>query len=165
MQSIEPNELAPMVQKAIDIACQVHARKADRYGRPFLGHVIGVARFLEGEVALTCGLLHDLMEDDPSWTPDRLRAEGFSEEVIKVLDRLTRRSGENYTSYIRRIEDDKLSCYIKIYDLLDNLDDRRLVQRHVKKYKAALKLLLKRLRNLDMSLYLKIFATPCLVQY
>jgi hypothetical protein len=47
-------------------------------------------------------VLHDLVEDCPGWTFDRLHGEGFSEEVISALCSVTKRDGENYEDFVRR---------------------------------------------------------------
>ncbi|GHT00200.1 hypothetical protein AGMMS50276_25410 [Synergistales bacterium] len=149
------DELNPIVSKALLIAVKVHGNKADRYGRPFIAHVITVGRFLEGEIAQAAGILHDVMEEDPSWDLNRFREKGFPDKLLKILDDLTKRDNEFYTHYIKRIGEDAISCYVKAHDILDNLDPRRMIQQHARKYRAALQVVLKCLRKTDMALYVK----------
>ena len=40
-------------------------------------------------------VLHDVCEDCPGWTIDRLRDEGFSDKIIAALDAVTKREGED----------------------------------------------------------------------
>ena len=40
-------------------------------------------------------VLHDVCEDCPGWTFDRLRDEGFSDKIIAALDAVTNREGED----------------------------------------------------------------------
>ena len=47
-------------------------------------------------------VLHDVCEDCPGWTFDRLRDEGFSDEIIAALDAVTKREGEDYEDFARR---------------------------------------------------------------
>jgi hypothetical protein len=46
-------------------------------------------------------VLHDVCEDCPGWTFDRLRDEGFSDEAIAALDAVTKREGEDYEDFAR----------------------------------------------------------------
>lgn len=72
-----------------------------------------------------CGLLHDLIEDT-DWTFQDLKKEGFSDEIIKALDCLTKRKDENYTDFIERISKNPLAIKVKINDLEDNMNITRL---------------------------------------
>ncbi len=49
----------------------------------------------ENEIERICAVLHDVVEDSDITFND-LRSEGFSEEVIDVLDCLTKRDSESY---------------------------------------------------------------------
>jgi hypothetical protein len=44
-------------------------------------------------------VLHDVCEDCPGWTFDRLRGEGFSDHIITALDAVTKREGEDYEDF------------------------------------------------------------------
>jgi hypothetical protein len=46
--------------------------------------------------------LHDVCEDCPGWTFDRLRREGFSRRIIDALQSVTKRDGEGYEDFVRR---------------------------------------------------------------
>ena len=49
-------------------------------------------------------MLHDVVEDGPDWTFDRLRTEGFGDEVLNALTGLTKRpeEEEDYMAFVRR---------------------------------------------------------------
>ncbi len=66
-----------------------------------------------------------MVEDSP-WTLDVLRAEGFSEEVVAAVDGLTRREGETYDDFIARGVSNLLARRVKLADIEDNMDLRRL---------------------------------------
>ena len=55
-----------------------------------------------------------------------LRARGFSDEVVTAIDCLTRRNGELYEAFIERAASDAIARCVKLADVEDNLDVRRL---------------------------------------
>ncbi len=72
------------------------------------------------------GVLHDVCEDCGVSIAD-LRARGYPERVLAALDALTRREGEDYlTTYIDRVKANTLARKVKLADLADNMDVRRL---------------------------------------
>ena len=48
------------------------------------------------------GVLHDVVEDCPGWTFERLEAEGFSASVIEALRLVTKIKGEDYEDFVKR---------------------------------------------------------------
>ena len=74
-------------------------------------------------------MLHDVVEDSQPpqrWGFDELRREGFSESVLAALDWVTRREGETCEDVIRRSLTHPVVRRVKLADLKDNLDIRRL---------------------------------------
>lgn len=88
------------------------------------------------------GVLHDVVEDT-DWTFERLEAEGFAPEVIAALRCVTKTSeNENYDDFIERVKKNALAAAVKINDLTDNMDIRRLPylsDKDVKRLKKYLK--------------------------
>jgi (p)ppGpp synthase/HD superfamily hydrolase len=70
-------------------------------------------------------VLHDVLEDSPI-TPDQLRDEGFSKEVVAALECLTRREGETYEVFIERAKGNPLARRVKLADIVDNMNIRRI---------------------------------------
>ena len=131
-----------MLNKAIEIANRTHAGQHDKAGEPYILHPLRVMLGLETELERICGVLHDVVEDsDISF--EYLLGEGFSEEVIDVLDHITKRDGESYDDFIGRIIDNKIACKVKLADLHDNMDITRIKNprpediERIKKYKRA----------------------------
>jgi hypothetical protein len=95
----------------------------------------------------TAALLDDVVEDSP-WTFDALRAEGFSEEVVAAVDGLTRREGETYDDFIARGATNPLARRVKLADIEDNMDLRRLEEigekdlERLQRYQRARKVIL-----------------------
>ena len=115
----------PTLEDAILLAAQAHRGQVDKVGRPYLLHVLRVMLRLDGEQAQIVGVLHDLVED-ASYTFADLRAMGYGEEVVQALDCLTRRSTESYKEFIARASANPLARRVKLADLEDNMDIRRL---------------------------------------
>jgi len=98
-------------------------------------HSLRVARCFDPEREPECfvaGLLHDVVEDRIC-TPERICQHMVSvlgvdrDRVVAVMDivgALTRRDGEGYMGYIRRLGDNYLAVRVKIADINDNLYGR-----------------------------------------
>lgn len=77
---------------------------------------------MEGDEAKIVGLLHDVVEDGPSWSLDRLRLEGFSELIVGAVDAFTHRTGETYFASINRARANPIARIVKLAYLADNSD-------------------------------------------
>ena len=92
-------------------------------------------------------VLHDVVEDCPGWTFDRLRDEGFSDEIIAALDAVTKREGEDYEDFARRAAANPIGRNVKPADLSDNCDLSRIAEptetdyRRIEKYQRAIELI------------------------
>ena len=114
------------LDRAIKIAMEAHKNQKDKYGAPYLGHVSRVMNAGKTDDERIVGVLHDLIEDTP-WTFDDLKKEGFSAHVIEAIRCLTKKSeDENYESFVDRIKINSLAIRVKLNDLTDNMDIRRL---------------------------------------
>ena len=90
---------------AVVLAARVYGASRDRSGGLFLAHGINVAQALGRAAtsgAMSAAVLHDMLEDT-EWTIDDLARSGVDPFECEVIDVLTRRSGETYTDYVRRI--------------------------------------------------------------
>ncbi len=114
-----------MLEKAIEIAKIAHANQIDKAEKPYIHHLIRVMDSGKTEVEKICGVLHDLIEDT-DWTFDDLKNEGFSDEIITIIDCVTKRENEDYSSFIERVKQNPIAVKIKINDLKDNMDITRL---------------------------------------
>lgn len=92
-------------------------------------------------------VLHDVVEDT-AITLDDLRTRGFPRAVVAAVDALSRRPDEPYLDFVRRAARNAVARPVKLADLRDNLDPRRLAritparrQRLVRKYTDALRVL------------------------
>ena len=76
---------------------------------------------------MMAAVLHDVVEDT-EWTLERLREAGFSDEVLEAVDCLTHREGESYQQFVERVRTNPIARQIKIADLEDNMNVRRINQ-------------------------------------
>ena len=114
------------LEEAIELALSTHKGQTQRNGDPYILHPLYVMQQVKGKVAKTAAVLHDVVEDSPL-TLDDLRAEGFSEDVVRLVDAMSRRVGEGYDEYIQRLAFTPAAIPIKLADLRHNMDALRLV--------------------------------------
>ena len=130
------------LERAITIATEAHKGQFDKSGKDYIGHHLRVMEMGKTEEEKIVGVLHDVIEDT-EWTFDKLAEEGFSQEVISALRCVTKLSeNENYDDFIDRVKKNPLAVAVKINDLTDNMDIRRLPylsDKDVKRLKKYLK--------------------------
>jgi (p)ppGpp synthase/HD superfamily hydrolase len=130
------------LERAIEIATQAHKGQLDKAGNEYIGHPLRVMEMGKTLQEKIVGVLHDVVEDT-DWTFEALEAEGFTEEIIAALKCVTKTSeNENYDDFIERVKKNPLAVAVKINDLTDNMDIRRLPylsDKDVKRLKKYLK--------------------------
>lgn len=115
----------PTLDDAMLLAIEAHRHQRDKAGQPYTLHLLRVMLRLHTEIERITAVLHDLVEDTP-YTLNDLRALGYPPEVIAALDCLSKREGETYEDFIGRIEPNPLARRVKLADLEDNMDLRRI---------------------------------------
>lgn len=115
------------LDKAIHIAAQAHAGQKDQNGKPYILHPIRLMLNVDSDEEKVVAILHDVVEYS-EWTLDGLREEGFSDEIITAVDCITRRDNEPYMNYIERLRSNRIARKVKLADLEDNMDLRRIDQ-------------------------------------
>ena len=135
------------LERAIAIAHEAHRGQSDKAGRPYIEHPLRVMAAGESIDEKIVGILHDVVEDS-NLTIDDLIAEGFAPNIIEALRCITKQSeSEPYDHFIARIKGNPLATAVKLNDLTDNMDIRRLPYlsdkdvKRLKKYLKAYKLL------------------------
>ncbi len=114
------------LERAIAIAVEAHAGQSDKGGAPYVLHPLRVMLTVSTDEERIAAVLHDVVEDCPAWSLDRLRSEGFSDAVVGALDALTRRGGESYEAFVARAGKNPIARRVKLADLADNSDVSRL---------------------------------------
>ena len=134
------------LERAIALAAIAHEGQIDKAGAPYILHVLRVMLRLTTLEERMAAALHDVVEDC-GWTLDRLRAEGFPEEVISGIDAVTRRDSESYEEFVLRAKAHPIGRRVKMADLEDNSDVTRLSeiterdQARLDKYRRAIDML------------------------
>jgi (p)ppGpp synthase/HD superfamily hydrolase len=114
------------LNRAIEIATKVHKRATDKFGAPYIKHVTRVMNMGQNDNEKIIGVLHDVIEDT-QLTFEDLEKEGFSKEVIDALKCVTKISeDEDYAEFINRVKLNPLAVKVKLNDLTDNLDIKRM---------------------------------------
>jgi len=113
------------LDKAILIAVRAHQNQQDKAGQTYILHPLRLMLKMDSETEMIAAVLHDVVEDS-IWTVATLRKQGFSEEVLAVLDCLTRREQETYDEFIERVKLNPTARKIKIADLEDNMAIKRI---------------------------------------
>ena len=143
--------VGPQERLARDIAMKAHAGCVNpKTGEAYITHPAHVAACVHGDAAKAVAWLHDVVEDT-ELTLDDLRAAGLDDDVIRGVDGMTHRPGEDYLDFVRRAAADPLARQVKEADVRHNLDLGRIpcpgekdLERVRAKYLPALRILLGR---------------------
>lgn len=136
-------KIQTMLARAIEIASAAHVGQIDKQGKPYILHPLWVMNKVRhlGVGFMIVAILHDLVEDTP-WTIEKLREEGFHENILLALELLDMRAG-NYEHNIEMIVSNEYATQVKLRDLEHNSKITRLkgirdkdIER-IKKYHTA----------------------------
>jgi len=113
-----------MLDRALQIAVKAHRGQREGRGFPYVFHPIRVMLRMRTDEERIVALLHDVVEHT-DWSFKDLRKEGFRGRIVRAVDHLTKRPGEDYDAYISRLRPHRLARSVKMADLRDNLDQCR----------------------------------------
>jgi (p)ppGpp synthase/HD superfamily hydrolase len=125
-----PATLDPDLGHTIEVMRRAHEGQIDKSGRPYYLHPLRVAMRLAHCTSAErhAALLHDVVEDTHVSMHD-LRAIGYGEEVLGLVDLLTRRQpgGESHKTYLERIVQSRnvKAMRVKLADVYDNMSPAR----------------------------------------
>lgn len=85
-----------------------------------------MASFVNSDEEKAVAYLHDVIEDT-ELTLEDLREYGFSEEVLKAVDVITKKKGQDYQTYLNSVKENKLARVVKLADLRHNSELTRLI--------------------------------------
>ncbi len=127
-----------MLNKAVRIAQKCHKKQTDKFGAPYIGHVMRVMNAGRTYDEKIVGVLHDVIEDCPEMTLQKLEAVGFPAHIIFAIECLTKNpADQDYTAFVKQTEKSTLAVAVKLNDLQDNMDLRRftaaLTERDIKR--------------------------------
>jgi (p)ppGpp synthase/HD superfamily hydrolase len=113
------------IERALQIAVEAHAGQTDKSGLPYAFHPIRVMLRCKSDEAKIAALLHDVVEDTPV-SLDQLSKEGFSEDILAAVRLLTHEPAVSYEDYIRQLGTNQIAKEVKLADLEDNSDIKRM---------------------------------------
>lgn len=129
--------------KVIELLNKYFKGKKDKGGNDYQKHLYSVAGAIQDEEyrevldndsslatyyrkATIVALLHDILEDTEC-TEDELHRIGCDDEIINAIKSVTRKKDEQYYfDFIERARKNDIGRLVKIYDLENNMDVRRL---------------------------------------
>jgi len=116
------------LSQAIKIATDGHYGQFDRGGKPYILHPMAVMHILgsDDEELNAIAIMHDLVEDCPEWTIERLLLLGFSDRIIEAVDILSKFEGQTYEEYKNEVFSNEDAMRVKLADLTHNSDINRL---------------------------------------
>ena len=120
----------PDLGNTIELMRRAHEGQIDKSGRPYYLHPLRVAMRLAHCSAYErhAALLHDVVEDT-AVTLQELRDLGYGEDVLELVDLLTRRkpAGESHNEYIERLVSSRnvKALRVKLADVYDNMSPAR----------------------------------------
>lgn len=147
----------PVYNKCYDFAVSAHLGQVDKAGKDYFLHPCEVADIFDKKfkhlltneetfIGVCVALLHDVLEDSEFTQKDMLEF-GIPFEIVSRCEIITRGKDESYMNFIRRCGDDKIVRYVKMADLLHNMDLTRIKKvtdkdlQRIKKYHKAYKYL------------------------
>ncbi len=122
-----------LLERAIEIAVLAHKDQVDKAGKPYILHPLRLMFKMQTENEMIVAVLHDVVEDT-DWTIEKLEAEGFDEAVITAVKLLTHDKKIPYKKYIEAIKTNKIALNVKLADLEDNLDIKRIAKPKLRDY-------------------------------
>lgn len=131
------------LERAIAIASILHEGQVDKAGAAYILHPLRVMVAQTSDEARMVAVLHDTVEDCGVTIEDLRDRAGFPESVLHALSLVTRRKEDSYGSFVERCATDPLALAVKLADLEDNLDIRRLSElddkgvKRIRRYLAA----------------------------
>lgn len=131
--------------RALLIMLKAHRGQRDKGGKPYFTHPLRVSRSTKDKRAKIVALLHDVIEDSDKYSWADL--DFLDQEQIAALKVLTHQKDVPYFEYINAIKSKPLARQVKLSDLADNMNLKRLKTitdedlERVEKYKEAQRIL------------------------
>lgn len=115
----------PTLDNAIILAVNAHKGQKDKGGDSYILHPLRLMHQMKTETEMMVAVLHDVIEDT-SHSLEDLRNNGYTQEILEALDCLTKQGNESYDAFIERVKKNPIALKVKIADLEDNMDIKRL---------------------------------------
>jgi (p)ppGpp synthase/HD superfamily hydrolase len=132
-----------LLEKAIQIALDVHTGQKDKAGLEYVLHPLRVMQKMETPEQMITAILHDVIEDS-QLTIEDLATHGFDIKILDAIALLTRDvNKDSYEQSITKIKKNDLAIKVKLADLEDNMNVKRIKEMtnddlsRLKKYNKA----------------------------
>lgn len=155
--NLRPDVSDHLTRDAYRIAVIAHSKVSRKNGEPYINHPLRVAYRLRrySPVVQAVALLHDAVEDS-DLTLDDLKALGIPKAIVRAVDAMTKRQGEDYHSAVIRAAQNPYARLVKLSDTLDNSSRQQLAcfteekrQKQTRKYGGARKILVPIIKQHD----------------
>ena len=123
-----------LIKKAFDIAMKYHEKQHDKVGNHYFAHIFTVAEMTEfshiwrddkeKEIAICVALLRDIL-NMTTVTPEYLYEQGFNDEVVDRVIRLTPLPYDTLEEFVKRCSEDFICKQVQMYVLKNNMDITR----------------------------------------
>ena len=127
--------------KALFIMLNAHKGQKDKGGHPYFLHPLRVSMATKSKRTKIVALLHDVLEDSNKY---EIKDFNFlDEEQKEALLLLTHNDSDDYFEYVKKIKQNKISREVKLMDLKDNMNLKRLKDiskddvKRLEKYQSA----------------------------
>lgn len=110
--------------KAYKIAEKYHDGQVDKAGKPYMEHILKVSSTVMSLDEQVVALLHDVLEDTSCSATD-LVDYGIPERLVTSIEAMSRKPGEQYSAFIKRVKKDPIARTVKLADLEHNMDETR----------------------------------------
>ena len=152
---------AEQLAKAIEIATVCHAGQFDKNNKPYILHPLRVMFKMEYMYEMAAAVLHDVVEDCPiklvnTYGKEHMQRNdcddagkavltllsiGFDKDIVHPVNMLSKNRIQpySYEKYMIRVKSDQCAIKIKIADLEDNMDFRRLPSQEVRDWNRVKK--------------------------
>lgn len=122
-----------LLERAIEISVSAHKGQVDKAGKPYILHPLRLMFKMNSENEMIAAVLHDVIEDT-DWTIEKLEAEKFNDEVIEAVNLLTKTKNVSEKDYFKKIKLNKIATKVKLADLEDNMDIKRIAHPKFRDY-------------------------------
>lgn len=119
--------LMDIIEKSLQIALAAYSGQKDKAGETYILHPLRVMGKMETKEAKAAAILHDVIEDS-EYTAENLTEEGIPGVVVDAVVSLTKKDGETYSDFIKRVSLNELATMVKIADIEDNINILRLAE-------------------------------------
>jgi|SRR5690606_25595448 len=130
-----------LYSRCVELARLAHYNQKRWDGEDYVKHPLRVAASFPNEpefyTRILTALLHDVVEDNPTISFNRLRELDIPEEVVAAVDALTHRDGDTYAEYLEKLAVNPIAVDVKLADIKDNCEPLPINSQRRQKYEVA----------------------------